>query len=114
MPDFTTDYESFRERLLERRQQLREVAETGAASAATVELDQTRVGRLSRMDALQGQAMSQETNRRRDLELQRITAALQRIEDDEYGLCLRCGEEIAAGRLESDPSTPFCIRCADQ
>lgn len=114
MPDATPDYDYFREQLLERRRQLLDVAETGAASAATVELDQTRVGRLSRMDALQGQAMSRETNRRRDLEMQRIAAALQRIEDDEYGLCLRCGEEIAIGRLQSDPSTPFCIQCADQ
>ncbi len=103
----------FRDKLLARRRELLEVAETGAASAATVELDQTRVGRLSRMDALQGQAMSRETNRRRTLEMQRIVAALQRIEDEEYGYCLRCGEAIATGRLQLDPATPYCIDCAE-
>ncbi len=51
MPDPDPDYDFYREQLLERRRQLLEVAETGAASAATVELDQTRVGRLSRMAA---------------------------------------------------------------
>ena len=90
------------------------VAGTGREAAGTVELDQSRVGRLSRMDALQSQAMYRETNRRREVELSRIKGALQRIEDDEYGLCVRCGEEIAEGRLLSDPSVPLCIDCASR
>ena len=80
--------------------------------SATVELDQSRVGRLSRMDALQGQAMSREAGRRRHEELARIGAALIRVEEGEYGYCLRCGEEIAAGRLEVDPAATLCIQCA--
>lgn len=77
-----------------------------------MELDQTRVGRLSRMDALQGQAMAQETERRRKNELQRIEAALLRVESGDYGYCVTCGEEISAKRLALDPSTPLCIDCA--
>lgn len=77
-----------------------------------VELDQTRMGRLSRMDALQGQAMAQETERRRKNELQRIEAALMRVESGDYGYCVTCGEEISAKRLALDPSTPLCIDCA--
>jgi DnaK suppressor protein len=102
----------FRQLLLERRQTLLDVAGTARDAAGTVELDQSRVGRLSRMDALQGQAMSRETNRRRELELARIEAALKRIEGGEYGYCVRCGEAIAEGRLLFDPSTPLCIDCA--
>jgi len=77
-----------------------------------VELDQTRVGRLSRMDALQGQAMAQETERRRNNELQRIDAALARVDTGDYGYCVICGEEISSKRLALDPSTPLCIDCA--
>ena len=68
-----------------RRKALVELAEDAESAQKPVELDQTRVGRLSRMDALQGQAMAQETARRRDNEVARIDAALKRVDDDEYG-----------------------------
>ena len=83
-----------------------------AGSRAAVELDQTRVGRLSRMDALQGQAMAQEQQRRRQVELARIYAALKRIEQGEYGWCLKCGDAVAKARLASDPAAPLCVDCA--
>ena len=83
-----------------------------ADERAPVELDQQMVGRLSRMDALQVQAMAQETSRRRADEMRRIEAALARIEDGEFGYCLECGEEIAMRRLELDPAAPLCIDCA--
>jgi len=101
-------------RLLQQQEELLVLKETGDDAARTVELDQSRVGRLSRMDALQVQAMSLETQRRRQLELQRITAALHRMEEDEYGFCVKCGEEIAIERLELSPAAPLCITCADQ
>ena len=106
--------DEFRELLEHRKQELLDVKETGDDSAETVELDQARVGRLSRMDAMQAQAMSKETNRRRDIELQKINAAFQRIDNGEYGFCLNCGEDIAEGRLRIDPATPVCIVCADK
>ena len=79
---------------------------------APVELDQQAVGRLSRMDALQVQAMALETSRRRGVELRRIATALARIDEGEYGTCLECGEEIAVRRLELAPAAPLCIGCA--
>lgn len=102
----------FREHLLVLQRQLLDLEETGNAAGKTVELDQARVGRLSRMDALQGQAMSQAMNRRRKIELQKIAAALQRIEAGEYGYCLTCEEPIARARLEHDPAATLCIGCA--
>ncbi len=87
-------------------------AELTAGERATVKLDQTTVGRLTRMDALQNQAMQLETERRREVALTRIEAALVRIAQDEYGYCLSCGEEIGAKRLSMDPATPLCIECA--
>ena len=114
MGDSSPDLERVKRRLLERRDALLEVAESGEEAEGTVTLDQSRVGRLSRMDALQAQAMAKESGRRRRLELQRIGAALKRIEDGEYGYCLTCGEEIAEDRLTVDPSASQCIDCADK
>ncbi|MDP6786804.1 MAG: TraR/DksA C4-type zinc finger protein [Rhodospirillales bacterium] len=99
-------------KLIAHREELERVGSTGADARRPVELDQTRVGRLSRMDALQDQAMALETDRRRGIEIKRIEAALKRIEDGEYGFCLSCGEDIPAERLELDPATPVCVDCA--
>ena len=107
------ELEHFRALLEKRRQALLSLAEIGDEAAATVELDQTRVGRLSRMDALQGQAMSIAARTRREQELKAITAALLRLEHGEYGECQECGEQIAPARLEIDPATRFCIHCAE-
>ena len=79
---------------------------------APVELDQTKVGRLSRMDAMQQQAMAQAATRRTEVELQRIRTALSRLRTGDYGYCLNCEEEIAEGRLRVDPATLICIDCA--
>lgn len=106
------DPEAARATLIARRQELLRLTESSAEARQPVELDQTRVGRLSRMDALQSQAMSVETDRRRKVELQRIEAALGRIEDGDYGYCVGCGEAIAAKRLALNPTTPLCIDCA--
>ncbi|MDH3665215.1 MAG: TraR/DksA C4-type zinc finger protein, partial [Alphaproteobacteria bacterium] len=72
------------------------------------------VGRLSRMDSLQSQAMAKETDRRRHQELDQIDNALQRLVDGTYGDCIDCGEPIADKRLAFDPSTPLCIDCASR
>lgn len=88
-------------------------AEDGASAAArsVVELDQTSTGRLSRMDALQHQAMAQAQLRRRAAERLRIQAALARLDDGEYGYCTDCGEAIDPKRLEVDPALARCADC---
>ena len=96
--------DQFISKLQDRKKELLEVKAFGEQSAATVELDQSRVGRLSRMDAVQSQAMFQETNRRRDIELLKIDSALERIEMKRFGDCLACDEEIALNRLVLDLS----------
>ena len=99
--------------LIKLRETLLKAQETGEEAEQPVELDQTRVGRLSRMDAMQAQAMSKETGRRRRQKLLQIEAALRRIENDEYGYCQECGEDIAPARLQVDPTVLLCIRCAE-
>lgn len=106
------DLSVFRDRLIARRRELLDLVGSSAESRKPVELDQTRVGRLSRMDALQNQAMSLESERRRQLELRRIEASLKRIEEGDYGYCVACGEQIPLRRLELDPTLPTCVNCA--
>jgi len=106
--------DEWRDRLLALRAQLQSIAETGDASAAVVELDQSKVGRLSRMDAMQAQAMAKASSNRRQAMLTNITAALRRIDDGDYGLCGECGEPINPRRLEFDPTAIHCIDCASK
>ena len=101
-----------RERLLELKAELQSIAESGDESAAIVELDQTKVGRLSRMDAMQAQAMAKASAQRRAEMLRRVEAALRRIDNDEYGFCEECGEPINPKRLEFDPTVTLCVGCA--
>ena len=108
------DVESLKQRLLDQREELLDVAESSKEAAQTVELDQSRVGRVSRMDALQAQAMAKESDRRRLLALTRIESALKRIEDGEFGICAVCDEPIAANRLAADPGALLCLDCASR
>ena len=91
MADFN---QQMRDKLLAMQSEIASLAESADESAATVELDQSKVGRLSRMDALQAQAMAQASVERREQALRNIAVALQRIEDDEYGECVACDEPI--------------------
>ena len=85
----------------------------GSDDQKTVTLDQQSVGRLSRMDAMQRQAMAQATARRRAGRRQRIIAALKRFEEGEFGFCQDCGDDIAAGRIALDPTVSLCLSCAN-
>ena len=92
--------------------ELRAQSETSASSRSPVTLDQQSVGRLSRMDAIQAQAMAQATERRRHQRIQQVEAALKRIEDGEFGYCLVCGEEIEEKRLKTDAASRLCVACS--
>ncbi|BHH84161.1 TraR/DksA family transcriptional regulator [Desulforhopalus sp. 52FAK] len=106
------DLHYFETLLLEKQRALTATDTTSSDSTKAVHLDQTSVGRLSRMDAMQSQAMALETKRRRKIELTRIEAALERIAEEEYGYCASCEEDINRKRLEIDPANPFCVECA--
>ncbi|MCU7845814.1 MAG: TraR/DksA C4-type zinc finger protein [Candidatus Thiodiazotropha sp. (ex Monitilora ramsayi)] len=106
--------DSFRQQLLELRSELINLSSTSDDAAKPVELDQSAVGRLSRMDAMRAQGMAIEAKGRREDQLLRIEGALRRIAAGDYGVCLTCGEEINIRRLEVDPTYTQCIMCADK
>jgi DnaK suppressor protein len=106
------DLKSLRARLETERGDLLAVSDSAAEARKPVELDQQSVGRLSRMDAMQVQAMAQAVEARRRGRLQRIEAALKRMDSDDYGFCTSCEVDIPLKRLEIDPATERCIDCA--
>ncbi len=105
-------HSEFKQLLGERRAAILSVQDGHEEAAGTVELDQSRVGRISRMDALQQQAMSAAVGQRARQELARIESALRRITNGEYGFCVQCGEQVAVKRLRANPSVLTCITCA--
>jgi len=92
--------------------ELRTTVESVKDASKPVELDQNKVGRLSRMDAMQGQAIASASAQRQFELLQRIEHALKEIESGEYGRCIDSDEQIARARLIADPVAQTCIVCA--
>ena len=108
-----TELESIRERLLQRREELqrrvRKITDDVRHTAGPLSSDfaEQAVERENEevLDAL-GEAGR--------VELRQISAALQRIDKGEYGLCVACGEEIPPKRLEVLPFSDRCVGCAQK
>ncbi len=97
------------------RQRLAELSaqdQLGLDGQSVVQLDQQSVGRLSRMDALQAQAMAKAQQVRRATERRGLLAALARVDEGEFGWCVDCGEAIAPERLHLNPASTRCVSCA--
>ena len=100
--------------LLKMKSDLQEQEKASKETGKPVELDQTKVGRISRMDAMQAQQMTLDASRRRQLKLIKIESTFQRINSGEYGYCLSCDEDIDIRRLMIDPTNTHCIKCAEK
>ena len=111
-PDRSTDPAAIRARIEARLAELDGVEPGGGTDGEIVTLDQQRVGRLSRMDALQAQAMAGATDARRARERRRLRQALARLDAGSWGLCADCEEDIAPARLAIDPAAERCVACA--
>ena len=103
---------AYRKAIVKEKEALARENAASEEARGTVELDQQSVGRLSRMDAMQRQAMAQATQRRRNTRSARLSAALDRMEIGEFGYCQDCGEDIGQARLDLDPTVPSCVSCA--
>ncbi len=101
-----------RKLLINQREGLLKHVEVTQEDRKPVELDQSQIGRLTRMDAIQVQEMALEQERRRETEMQKIDAALARVAAGEYGFCTQCGGAISPKRLIFDPAIPLCVECA--
>lgn len=107
-----SDAENFRELIEATLKALLQDLQGGEAGTKTVQLDQQAIGRLSRQDALINQAMAQAGQSRRKIEITRLQDALKRLDEEEYGYCSDCGEDIPRKRLELDLAATRCVSCA--
>jgi DnaK suppressor protein len=87
---------------------------SSSRSHEPVALDQQAFGRVSRIDAIQQQQMAQAARRAQTLRLSQVRAALEALQNDEYGICRLCEEPIAPARLRARPETPLCLDCQKQ
>ncbi|HWL62276.1 MAG TPA: TraR/DksA C4-type zinc finger protein [Steroidobacteraceae bacterium] len=101
-------------RLRARRDELLATLSTEDHGHQPVELDQSRVGRLSRIDAIAQSEMAKASHSALQTELRRVEAAIARIENGSYGSCCRCGQTIDRERIQADPAGPFCLSCFEE
>ena len=106
------DMEQFRARLLIEQRETVEAIQQAQQSAAPVELDQSCVGRVSRIDVLQQQALAQGLRERLTIRKRKVEAALARLDSGTYGLCCACHSDLEPELLNADPAVVFCQECA--
>ena len=99
-------------RLREELAALSEASESTSEQRRPVELDQQSTGRLSRMDALQNQAMATGSEARRQARRSALNATIERLGPGDFGWCDECGEFIGIKRLDLDPTFARCVRCS--
>jgi RNA polymerase-binding transcription factor DksA len=102
------DVAAFKARLLARQSELRK-----RLDQIEHDLDETpSADTAERVTEREGDEVLEDLGAAGLQELRAISAALRRIEDDEYGYCVSCGEPIAPARLDAVPHAPRCARCA--
>lgn len=106
--------QQIRYRLNQLRTELLQDLERGEQAAAVVELEQNKVGRLSRMDALQQQAMQKASRTLIKKRLTQVEQAFGALSAGEYDYCQECGEDIPEQRLAARPETLSCVRCQEK
>lgn len=101
------------EKLRALKHELEYLLGTSRDSSRPVGLDQP-IGRLSRVDALQQQAMAQANREGHEKRLKQVNGALLAIRSGTYGECRRCEEPIEIARLQVRPESLFCLACQQQ
>jgi len=70
------------------------------------------IGRLSRMDAINNKSVAESALRQARRKLKKLQLALSRIDDPQFGVCVRCKKDIPPKRLILMPESRYCVNCA--
>ncbi len=70
------------------------------------------IGRVSRMDAINNKSVVEAALRKAEEKRNKLQLVLDKVEDDDFGLCMRCGKEIPIGRILLMPQSRNCVGCA--
>ena len=70
------------------------------------------IGRITRMDAINNKSVAEAALRKVEEKLSKLKIVLAKIDDEGFGLCLKCGKEIPIGRIMLMPQSRHCVNCA--
>jgi DnaK suppressor protein len=70
------------------------------------------IGRVSRMDAINNKSIVESALENAREQLHLLEYALKHLDDEDFGICKRCGQKIPAGRILVSPESALCVRCA--
>lgn len=70
------------------------------------------IGRVSRMDAINNKSVNEAALQKAELKLNNLQVALTKIDDDDFGICVRCNKPIPMGRILLMPQAISCVNCA--
>ncbi len=98
-----------REYLLKEREKLKVRIEDLKELTQPIEPD-SAIGRVSRMDAIVNSAINKDALNKLTEKLNKVETSLDRIDDENFGQCIRCKKEIPIQRLLFAPGS-YCISC---
>ena len=70
------------------------------------------IGRISRMDAINNQSVTQASLRQAEDKLKKLNIVLSKIGEKDFGLCLKCRQSIPLARILFRPESMYCVHCA--
>ena len=70
------------------------------------------IGRISRMDAINNKSVVEAALREAEKKMQQLLQMDKKINDEDFGTCIKCRNTIPFGRLMIRPHSKFCVNCA--
>ena len=107
------DLKKFKEILLKRKQEIIDSADTTKEEGMGFDPDDLP-DEVDLASTEAGQSLNLRLRDRERVLLKKINEALQKIEDETYGICIECGEDISVERLTARPVADFCVRCKEE
>ena len=72
------------------------------------------IGRLTRMEAISSQGISEASLNSSKVKLEQLKKALEKIDLPEFGICIRCANSIPQRRIMLMPESAVCVACAEK
>lgn len=70
------------------------------------------IGRISRMDAINNKSVMEAALRKSEEKLDKLKMALSKVDDNDFGICIRCHQSIPLGRILLMPQSVTCVKCS--
>ena len=71
------------------------------------------IGRISRMDAIHNKSVTEAALRKAKEKFEKLKFALAKVDDYDFGVCLKCKQPIPLGRILIVPQARTCVKCSN-